>query len=127
MRKFQNHPSIIMHNKVKVHNTTMTERWKKCLDSNGACGAFLTHLLKALDCLQHSLLMAKIHAYGFDKTSTEYLKADLSHRKQRIKINKAFTNWKNIIHGVPQGSILSLNFLMSFFVISLCLYQIWSW
>ena len=28
-----------MHNKVKVHNTTMTEKWKKCLDSNGACRA----------------------------------------------------------------------------------------
>ena len=34
---------------------TMTENWKRCQDSNGACGAFLRDLLKAFDCLPHSL------------------------------------------------------------------------
>ena len=61
-------------------------------------------------CKTSYLLIAKLHAYGFDKTSTEYLKAYLSHRKQKIKINKAFSNWTNIKHGVPQGSILGLYF-----------------
>ena len=56
--------------------------------------------------MPHSLLIAKVHAYGFDKTSTEYLKDYLSHRKLKIKINKTFSNWTNILHGVPQGSIL---------------------
>ena len=51
-------------------------------------------------------MIAKVHAYGFDKTSTEYLKDYLSHRKLKIKINKTFSNWTNILHGVPQGSIL---------------------
>ena len=51
-------------------------------------------------------MIAKVHAYGFNKTSTEYLKDYLSHRKLKIKINKAFSNWTNILHGVPQGSIL---------------------
>ena len=58
------------------------------------------------DCLPHSLLIAKVHAYGFDKTSTEYLKDYLSHWKLKIKINKTFSNWTNILHGVPQGFIL---------------------
>ena len=58
------------------------------------------------DCLPNSLLIAKLHAYGFDKTSTEYLKDYLSHRKLKIKIYKTFSNWTNILHGVPQGSIL---------------------
>ena len=38
----------------------------------------------------------------------EYLKDYLSHRKLKMKINKTFNNWANILHGVPQGSILSL-------------------
>ena len=50
---------------------TMNEKCKECLESNGANGALLTDLSKAFDCLPHSLLIAKLHAYGFDKTSTE--------------------------------------------------------
>ena len=51
-------------------------------------------------------MTAKLHAYGFDKTFTEYLKSYLSHWKLKININKTFSNWTNILHGVPQGSIL---------------------
>ena len=69
----------------------MTEKWKKCLGSDGACGALLNDLSKAFDCLPHSVSIAKLHAYGFDKTSTEYLKDYLSHRKQKIKISKTFS------------------------------------
>ena len=54
-------------------------KWKKCLDRNGACGALLTDLPRALNCFPHYTLIAKRHAYGFDKTST---KRTLSYRKQ---------------------------------------------
>ena len=54
-------------------------------------------LVLVFDCLLHSLLIAKFSAYGFDKTSTEYLKDYLNHRKLKIKINKTFSNWTNIL------------------------------
>ena len=63
-------------------------------------------VVAVFDCLPHSLLIAKVHACGIYKTSTEYLKDYLSHRKLKIKIYKTFSNWTNILHGVPQGSIL---------------------
>ena len=47
-------------------------------------------------------MIAKLHAYGF----TEYLKDYLSRRKLKININKTFSNWTSVLHGVPQGSIL---------------------
>ena len=59
-------------------------------------------------CLPRSLLIAKFHAYGSDKSFTEYLKDHLSHRKLKININKTFSNRKNILHGVPLGSILAV-------------------
>ena len=59
----------------------MTEKWKKCVGSNDACGALLTDLSKALDCLPHSHLIANLHAYGFDKNSTEYLKDYLRNKR----------------------------------------------
>ena len=37
------------------------------------------------ECLPHSLLIAKVHAYGFDKTSADYLKDCLSLRKLKDK------------------------------------------
>ena len=94
----------------KGHNAqhcllSMTGKWKKCLDSNGASGTLLTDLSKAFDFLPHSLLIAKLYAYGFDKTSTKCLKDYLSHQKQKI-INKTFSNWINRQRGVPEGSIL---------------------
>ena len=61
---------------------TMTEKWRKCLDSNGACGTLLTDLSKSFDSLPHSLLLAKLHAYGFDKT----------YQEKKIKINMTFSN-----------------------------------
>ena len=47
----------------------MIEKRKECLDRNGIYGALLTDLSTACDYSLHSLLIAKLHTYGFDKTS----------------------------------------------------------
>ena len=56
--------------------------------------------------MSHSLLIAKVYVYEFNNNSTEYLKDYLSQPKLKIKIYKTLSNWTNILHGVPQGSIL---------------------
>ena len=45
-------------------------------------------------------------AYGFDTNALKLMRNYLSNRKQRVKINSAYSIWKNIFYGVPQGSIL---------------------
>ena len=69
-------------------------------------GVLVVVLVLVFYCFPDCLLIAILHAYRFDKTFTEYLKDYLSHRKLKININKTFSNWANILHGVPQGSIL---------------------
>ena len=39
-------------------------------------------------------------------SSLKLLYSYLTNRKQRVKINNAYSSWKDIIYGVPQGSIL---------------------
>ena len=84
----------------------MIEMWRKSLDNGGSFGALLTDLSKAFDCLLHDLLIAKLHAYGFDMTSLKLMYSYLKDRQQRVKINGEYSSWEEILFGVPQGSIL---------------------
>ena len=63
-------------------------------------------LLKAFDFICHDLLIAKLHAYGFDISSFNLLQYHLSNRKQRTKTDSFFSSLEDILSGVPQGSIL---------------------
>ena len=44
---------------------SLLERWKCSIDKKGFGGAVLMDLAKAFDTLNHDLLIAKLHAYGF--------------------------------------------------------------
>ena len=67
----------------------------------------LTDLSKAFNCMPHELLIDKLDAYGFDKSSLKLKHSYLSNRKQRvIKIIDKYSSWSEISSGVPQGSIL---------------------
>ena len=66
----------------------------------------LTDLSKAFDCLPHDLIIAKLHAYGFDKASLRLMHSYLTDRYQRVKITTSYSLWSLIKHGVPQGSVL---------------------
>ena len=66
----------------------------------------LMDLPKALDTIHHSLLLAKLEAYGFSANSLKLLWIYLSNRFQRTHINGSFSNWAEISTGVPQDSKL---------------------
>ena len=63
-------------------------------------------LSKAFDCLPHSLLIAKLAAYGLDRNALKPIASYLKDRKQAVKIKEYIVVFKLIISGVPQGSIL---------------------
>ena len=85
----------------------MIEKWKKSLDQKGGyAGAILMDLSKAFDTINHELLIAKLEAYGFGNHALETIHSYLSDRWQRTKVNNSFSTWRELISGVPQGSVL---------------------
>ena len=95
----------------KGHSThycllNMIELWRKALDENKVAGGILTDLSKAFDCLSHELLIAKLEAYGFEKSALKFIYDYLKGRKQRTKVNDSYSSWRELKYGVPQGSIL---------------------
>ena len=95
----------------KSHSTQhvlikLIEEWKSGLDDGNLVGAVLMDLSKAFDSISHDLLIAKLNAYGFGKSSLKYLYSYLKGRRQCVKINNTYSNYMTILAGVPQGSIL---------------------
>ena len=84
----------------------LIERFKHFLDNSGVIAVVLTDLFKAYDCIPHDLFIAKLHAYGIGMQSLKLLYSYLTNRKQRVKINNSFSDWFEIMVGVPQGSVL---------------------
>ena len=84
----------------------MLEKWKSTTDNKKSIGALLTDLSKAFDCLSHVLLITKLNAYEFNMSTLRFAHTYLKYRMQRTKISSEYSSWKEIMFGVPQGSIL---------------------
>ena len=78
-----------------------------------AFGALLTDLSVPFDCLNHELLVAKLHSHGLSLSSVKLIHDYLLNRKQRTKVNSIYSSWADILEGVPQGSVLGpLHFII---------------
>ena len=62
-------------------------------------------LSKAFDTINHDLLIAKLKTYRFSEEALRLMKSYLKNRKQKVQINNKFSSERDVIGGVPQGSI----------------------
>ena len=51
----------------------MLATWKRAIDETNIAGGILTDLSKAFGYLKHNLFLAKLHAYGFDNFSLNFI------------------------------------------------------
>ena len=107
----------------------LIEEWREYFDKDFVVGAVLTDLSKAFDCISHSLLIAKLEAYGLGEKALSYIYSYLTNRNQSVCINDEKSDFQRIIFGFPQGFItgpILCNFFINdllFFVSTASLYN----
>ena len=94
----------------------LLEEWREDLDNNFVVRGVFMDLSKALDCIPHDLLIAKLKAYGFDDYLEHYLYSYLDNRKQCVRINNEKSSLQNLISGLPQSSLVGLTLFNLFFL-----------
>ena len=65
----------------------MIEKRRKSIENDDASGTVMIDLPKAFNCICHTLLIAKLAAFGFDYDYLKCVHSYMTDRKQRTKIN----------------------------------------
>ena len=61
---------------------------------------------KAFDKVPHQRLILKLKAHGLGNDVINWIEKWLTHRRQRVIVDGEISNWKSVLSGVPQGSVL---------------------
>ena len=70
-----------------------------------SAGIFLD-LARAFDTVNINILLQKLNAYNISGNALSFLTSYLTNRTQRVKFNGIISGTKDVICGVPQGSVL---------------------
>ena len=103
----------------KKHSTDfcfyyLNDKILKGFDNGLVTGMILIDLQKALDTVDHDILLQKLYAIGFSKHTVNWFRSYLSNRSFLVNLGINFFKPASVSCGVPQGSISGpLLFLMS--------------
>ena len=93
------------------HNTCtalieLYDSWLEAMERGDLSGVMLIDLSAAFDCVDHSLLVAKLKLFGFNDSCLNWCQSYLRNRKQCVSIEGCQSDFLEVDVGVPQGSIL---------------------
>ena len=84
----------------------VVDKINHAVENNESTVGIFLDLSKAFDTIDHNILMYKMEYYGFRGVVYDWFQSYLQNRKQYVNYNNYRSDFKNIICGVPQGSIL---------------------
>lgn len=77
------------------------------IDNGNTCLLGLLDLSAAFDTVDHDILLSRLEiTFGIKGIALQWFKSYLSERTQAVNINGNRSNFVNLRHGVPQGSVL---------------------
>jgi hypothetical protein len=80
--------------------------WTRTLGKRQAVDIMYLDFAKAFNSVSHRKLLRKLHALGVRGKLLRWIQAFLSNRRQRVRVNNCFSDWRDLPSGVPQGSVL---------------------
>ena len=85
---------------------TVLDDWTKSYDDSYQVDTIYLDIKKAFDTVPHRRLLLKLEEYGINGVLLKWIQNFLEGRKQRVRVNNFYSEWKGIQSGIPQGSVL---------------------
>ena len=82
------------------------EIWSNHLDAGNPLDCIYLDFRKAFDTVPHLRLLSKLDSYGISGNIKAWISSFLLNRKQRVTVDGAYSDWKDVTSGIPQGSVL---------------------
>ena len=86
--------------------TFLVDKVKNNTDKGMYTGMVLLDLQKAFDTVDHHILLGKLKAIGVQSQTVDWFSSYLKGRNQFVNVSGTNSDFKLIVCGVPQGSIL---------------------